>query len=285
MRFFLPILIFLFFPLYCPAETILLKSGNKIEGKILEKTDQYIKVDFNGSLIYYELKYVAAIEEDKPPAATSSDLFLEDSSLNFKKGLKYASEAKFKEAKEEFKKGLAIKPSDHNLSELLKVIEGLESGTIKEEYAVYLFKGTNYLVDSQYQQAITEFLEALKLKPGDSDLYYYLGICNYKLEQYQQALDNFIKVSAIGADDEIYYYLGICYYSLSQYQQAITNLEKATEIDPFDAEAYSLIGTSNYFLGKIELAQTNLLKAKELFQKKGDYLNSKDIEEFLGKLK
>lgn len=36
------------------AETIYLKSGQKIEGKIIEKTDKYIKIDFQGvPLIYY----------------------------------------------------------------------------------------------------------------------------------------------------------------------------------------------------------------------------------------
>jgi len=285
MMIFLLILISLFFPAPLLAETIVLKSGKIIEGKIIERNNQYIKVDFGGSPVYYELKYIAAIEENKPAVTAGEGLFYKDSNLYFKKGLMYASEAKFKEAREEFKKGLEIKPSDHNLGEVLKVIDDLSSGKIKEEYAVGLFKGTNHLLDAQYQEAIFQFEEALKLKPDDADLFYYLGICNYKLKQYQAALNYFKKTREAGASNEIYYYLGACYYSLAEYTQAIRNLEKALEADPQDAEAYSLIGTSYYFLGRIQLARDSLAKARELFQKKGDYLNSQDIEDFLNKLK
>jgi len=36
------------------SETILLKSGQKVEGKIIEKTDKYVKLDFFGvDLVYY----------------------------------------------------------------------------------------------------------------------------------------------------------------------------------------------------------------------------------------
>lgn len=270
---FLWLSLILFFPTVISAETILLKSGKKIEGKILEKTGEYVKIEVNGSPLYYELKYVLSIKADEA-----------DSSLYFKKGLEFASEAKFKEAEDEFKKGLAIKPTDHNLGEVLKIIDDLKKGLIKEDYAIYLFKGSNYLIDKQYQQAIKEFKEALRLKPDDLDLYYYLGICNHKLKQYQQALPYLQKAIEKESNDELYYYLGACYYHLGQLTEAITYLKKTIQINPDDAEAYSLLGISNYFLGRVGLARENLYKAKELFQKKGDYLNSREVEDFLSKL-
>ncbi len=48
------LLIALCFPVYLSAETILLKSGKIVEGKVLEKTDKYVKLDFQGvALTYY----------------------------------------------------------------------------------------------------------------------------------------------------------------------------------------------------------------------------------------
>ncbi|MCK4809543.1 MAG: hypothetical protein KAS99_01220 [Candidatus Omnitrophica bacterium] len=46
------------------AETIILKSGRKVEGKIVEKTDQYIKVDFEGLLLTYYFDEIKRIEEE-----------------------------------------------------------------------------------------------------------------------------------------------------------------------------------------------------------------------------
>ena len=45
---------FLFFIRLGFSETILLKSGQKVEGRIVEKTDKYVKLDFQGvDLVYY----------------------------------------------------------------------------------------------------------------------------------------------------------------------------------------------------------------------------------------
>ena len=45
------------------AETIILKSGEKIEGKIIEKTDDYIKIDLYGVPIPYYFEDIERIEE------------------------------------------------------------------------------------------------------------------------------------------------------------------------------------------------------------------------------
>lgn len=82
---------FLSFTYLAYAETVYLKSGGRIEGKVLEKTKDYIKIDFNGiDLTYY---------------------LLED----------------YQKAKEEFNKVLALIPADSEdgkeVSEYLKKIE------------------------------------------------------------------------------------------------------------------------------------------------------------------
>ncbi|MFA6282429.1 MAG: hypothetical protein WCY05_08040 [Candidatus Omnitrophota bacterium] len=59
--FILPLLLLFIFPSVF-AETIVLKSGKTIEGKILEKTDKYIKVDTEGIAITYYLDDIASID-------------------------------------------------------------------------------------------------------------------------------------------------------------------------------------------------------------------------------
>ncbi len=272
----LAIILNLFFPAGLFAESIVLKSGKIIEGKIIEETDQYVKIESEGRSLYYERKYIKSIEEDSP----------RPDGVNFylKSGLKYGSQAKFQEAEEEFIKGLEINPSEHNLQETSKIIDDLKRGVIKEGYAVRLFKGSYYLMNAEYQPAITEFKEALKLNPDDPDLYYYLGVCNYSLEQHEEAITCLKKVAEIRLDGEVYYYLGASHYSLGQYPQAIAYMEKVLKINPDDAEAYSVIGTSRYLLGQMQPAKEAFHKAIGLFKNKGDYLKAVDIEEFLSKL-
>jgi hypothetical protein len=47
---------------YVFAETIITKSGKTIEGKLIEKTDKYIKIDFQGVPITYFLDEIESID-------------------------------------------------------------------------------------------------------------------------------------------------------------------------------------------------------------------------------
>lgn len=49
-------------PVFVFAETIILKSGQKVEGKILEKTDKAVKIDFYGVPIKYNLEDIESID-------------------------------------------------------------------------------------------------------------------------------------------------------------------------------------------------------------------------------
>lgn len=50
------------FSVSASAETIVLKSGQTVEGKILEKTDKYIKMDCKGETLYYFFSEVKSID-------------------------------------------------------------------------------------------------------------------------------------------------------------------------------------------------------------------------------
>ncbi len=44
------------------AETIVLKSGKTVEGKLIEKTDEYIKIDFQGVPLTYFKEEIASAQ-------------------------------------------------------------------------------------------------------------------------------------------------------------------------------------------------------------------------------
>jgi len=276
------IILCLFFPGVLFAERVTLKSGKKVEGKITEKTDQYIKLEVDGAPLYFERKFIARIDENKDLSASLVEGagFVADTDY-FETGLNYGAEARFQEAENEFKKGLSINSNSHNLNEASRIIEGLKNGLIKQDYAVHVFKGSHYLINSQLEEAASEFKSALQIDPNP-DLYYYLGVCNYSLGKYGEAIDYLKKASAeIKEDSEIYYSLGISYYAQNQYPEALTYLQRAVEINPEDAESYSLMGLCYFLLGQLGQAKEELYKSRDLFRKKGDYLKAADVETFL----
>jgi hypothetical protein len=44
------------------ADTVILKSGQKIEGKIIENTDKYVKIEFQGVALVYYQEEIASVE-------------------------------------------------------------------------------------------------------------------------------------------------------------------------------------------------------------------------------
>lgn len=62
----------LFFPLPCFAEQIVFKSGLKINAQIIERTEQYIRIDFQGTPVTYWMYEIESIESSNA-AVTSTE--------------------------------------------------------------------------------------------------------------------------------------------------------------------------------------------------------------------
>jgi tetratricopeptide (TPR) repeat protein len=268
--YFFQITLLLCLPGLLSAESVTLKSGKVIEGRITEQTGAYIKIESDGAPLYFERKFISAIDEEKK---TEAQLF--------KEGLKWGSEGQFDKALDAFQQGFAINPESRNLKEVLQVLQDLKAGVLEEEYALHLFKGSYYLTEAQFEQALVEFKAALEISP-DPDLYYYLGVCTYSLGRYEDALDFLRKAEAqIGPDAEIYYQLGITSYALRQYSQAVQWMRKLLELEPEDAESRAVLGTCLFLLGEKAQAKEELNRSLELFRKQGDYLKASDVETFM----
>ncbi|MDP2923692.1 MAG: tetratricopeptide repeat protein [Candidatus Omnitrophota bacterium] len=73
---------------FCYPETVKLKSGKIVEGKILEKTDQYVSIDVSGVVLKYYLDEIDTVGQlppalDSNPTQSSQDkIFSEDKEGN-----------------------------------------------------------------------------------------------------------------------------------------------------------------------------------------------------------
>lgn len=60
-------------PSFACAETLILKSGQKIEGKIIEKTDKYIRIEFEGVILPYFYDQIQSIDGKVPNISISKE--------------------------------------------------------------------------------------------------------------------------------------------------------------------------------------------------------------------
>jgi len=70
----LTILLSLCFSISLFAQTIILKTGEKIEGKIIERTDDYIIIDLNGAPTPYYFGEIESTEEELPDLKPKKEL-------------------------------------------------------------------------------------------------------------------------------------------------------------------------------------------------------------------
>lgn len=157
---FLLLLAYFVFPTFIFAETIIFKDGKKAEGKIIEKTDEYIKVNVGGMVITYPMAEIESIEEEKKasspkiePIDEITSLTVSESNLIQKAELlwNYMVQKKM-EMQELFKKAM-------NLADSSRQKEGKISQEARKE-AENLFsrrKGIEEEMNLQIKKTLQEF--------------------------------------------------------------------------------------------------------------------------------
>ena len=91
------------------------------------------------------------------------------------------------------------------------------------------------------------------------------GFEYYKLGQYDRAIQDYDE--AIRLDPQlavVYNNRGLAYNELGQYERAIKDFGEAIRLDPKDADAYRNRGLTYEAIGKSEEAERDFAKAKEL---------------------
>ena len=71
------------------------------------------------------------------------------------------------------------------------------------DFEIYYGRGLAYYKMGQYDKAISDYTEAIKLKPKHADIYYSRGLASYKMGQFEEAISDFteaIKLKSIAAD-------------------------------------------------------------------------------------
>ena len=240
------------FPSVVFADTITLKSGQKIEGKILDKTDNYIEIEINGVPFKYFSREIESSDKEasnRPP-------------LN--------QETKDQDTKDYLKEmiGLMSNLAHKDLEQATQNFQNILSKNPQSPQA-YIGLGAIYYAKKDYNKAIEYIQKGLSFNPKDSmDLdIAYLGLASSYVDtaNFDKAMEYANKAKDIDGNDYLaYYLLGTSYAGKGDFDKAIEYLTKSISIKPDHGMSYLGLGGSYAVKKDLQKAKENMIKAKEL---------------------
>jgi tetratricopeptide (TPR) repeat protein len=199
------------------------------------------------------------------------------------KGVDYAAQGRFEEAKEEFEKALKADPSSEFAEDSLKVIKDVTDKKIESKTAIHYFKGVAHSLNGQRDEAIAEYDKAIELNPKLAMAYVNRGFAYDGKGLYDQAISDYTKAIELNPGFAgTYFNRGRAYLSKGQYDRAISDYSKAVELNPNFAWAYLNRGLAYYYKGEHDKAWEDVHKVQSLgSQVHPDFL--KDLREASGR--
>jgi len=139
-------------------------------------------------------------------------------------------------------------------------------------------RGTDYLELGNYNRAIVEFNEALKLDSQLAEAYYNRGLAYLNIENANKALADFNRAIELNPQlAEAYSLRAVLYDQLGEYEQALSDANHAIELNPEFAEAYYNRGLVYFHLGNAEEALLDINRAIELNPQLEEAYNNRAI--------
>ena len=129
----------------------------------------------------------------------------------------------------------------------------------------YNNRGTLYLKENKYNEAESDFLNALKYNSKYAAAYNNMGLLLNGRTKYDNAIEYFTKAAELNSNyAEAYFNMGLTYFNKNEIEKAIEFYKKAIAIDPGFAVAYNNLGKAYGLKEQNQEAITNFSKAVEL---------------------
>lgn len=118
----------------------------------------------------------------------------------------------------------------------------------------YYNRGVSWGGQREYQRAIADYSQAIALDPTHGDAFGNRGHAYYILGNYRAAIADLDRALAIRHTAADFGNRGAAYYELGQYQQAITDFDQSLRLDPTSSIDYNSRGNAYYQLRNYDSA-------------------------------
>ncbi len=122
-----------------------------------------------------------------------------------------------------------------------------------------------------YQAAIEDYRQAIKINPNYAHAYGNLGIIRYELKDYQAAIEDYNQAIQINPNyEDAYRNRGLVHSELDDYQAAIVDYNQAIQINPNYGDTYTYRGFVHSQLRDYQSAIEDYRKAANLYKEQGE---------------
>jgi tetratricopeptide (TPR) repeat protein len=125
--------------------------------------------------------------------------------------------------------------------------------------------GNAYAKQNRFDEAVNEYLTALKLKPDYAEGHYNLGNAYTKQNRFDEAVNEYLSALKLGPDDsEAYNNLGTAYLKQNRLSEAANEFLTALKLDPDNSEAHNNLGTAYANQNRLNEAVNEFITALKL---------------------
>ncbi|TBN05485.1 tetratricopeptide repeat protein [Hyunsoonleella flava] len=138
------------------------------------------------------------------------------------------------------------------------------------DYKSYSQRASAYMELKNYKAAFKDFGACILLRPN-SQSYYNRGYALLEINYYKEAKDDFLKAIKVNPNNTpAYFYLGVSQFLLGEFEESIKSLTFATNKDQMDYDAHFGLAMAYYYINDLEKAKAKFERAKNLLGARGN---------------
>jgi tetratricopeptide (TPR) repeat protein len=151
-----------------------------------------------------------------------------------------------------------------------------QSINVMKQPGTYMKRGFVYFVDQQYQLALDDMNEALKLMPNLVMAYFGRGVTRFEMQDFKGAEEDLKKFMERDKTNAMAFnYLAGCRFMNKDYKGALENYDMVVKLDPKYPDIYTNRGMMRHYLNDLPGAIEDYNKAIELNPEKATAYNNR----------